>query len=151
MPAVSTATESMLANDIYERLALVFPSATITKGTDANGYPTLQYGAGTAGTQSFFTKVVPASEVSGTDSLGLTQRVYHPHTVQLAVEESATTNVWVLLSTTYSQVMKALEAVGCKIEIYKSANTEAATNATITGTPIVTIWPDLYNKMKQAQ
>ncbi len=149
--AVSIATEEALARDIAEQLTTAFGAANVSTGFNASGYPTITYGSLNAGQGGAYIQVVPSDDVSGTDSLGLTQRVYHPHLVQACLEESATTNVFVMISTTFARVANILDNVGTKIEFFKSANTVTPGAGSITGTPLLTLWPDIYNKMKQSQ
>ncbi len=149
--AVSIATEEALARDIAEALTLVFGATNVAQSTNSSGYPTVTYGSLNAGQGGAYIQVVPSDDVTGTDSLGLTQRVFHPHVVQACFEESATTNVFVMISTTFAKVQNILDKAGCKLELFKSANTVTPGAGSITGTPLVTIWPDVYNKMKQQQ
>lgn len=146
------ATEQALARDIVEALTLIFGAAAVTaQGTNAAGFPTITYGSIAAGGGGAYIQVVPSNDASGTDSLGLTARVFHPHVIQAAAELSAVANVLVMTSQNLSRLIAILDKTGCKIELYTSANTVAPSVAAITGTPFVTIWPDLYNKMKQQQ
>ena len=149
MAAISTATESQFSRDIQELLTLLFPSTTFTTSTDSNGYPNITWGTVTAGSQGCYIKVVPSNDVSGVDALGLTQRVFQPHVVQAVFEESGTSNVLVLTSDKFSQILQALQKVGAKIELYKTTNGTGPSDAGVTGSAWVTLWPDLYNKMKQ--
>ena len=151
MTAVSTATEAALARDIYEKLVLGFPTKTITQDVDSNGYPIINFDNLAAGSGGAVIRVVPSDDVAGFDSLGLAQRVYHPHVVQACLEESSTSDVFVMISTTFAQVEQVLEQSGCKLEVFKSANGVGPAVGSMTGTPLITLWPDLYNKMKQHQ
>jgi len=151
MTAVSTATEAALARDIDEKLALQFPTFPLTQDVDSNGYPTISFGTVTAAGGGAVIRVIPSDDFSGTDSLGLTQRIYHPHVVQACLEVSSTPNVFVMTSTTYAQVQQILQESGCKIEVFTSANGVGPAVGSMTGTPLVTLWPDIYNKAKQQQ
>lgn len=151
MSAISIASEAMLAQDIKDQLVLEFPAVTITQNFDSDGYPIVNFGTLTASGGGAVIRVKPSDDVSGVDSLGLPQRVYHPHVVQAVLEESATSDVFVMNSLTWSKVEKVLQAAGCKTQIFMSDNGVAPSTGSMTGSPAVTLWPDIYNKQKQQQ
>lgn len=151
MTAVSIATEAALERDINEKLNLEYPTVSTLEGWDTNGYPTVSFGTVTAGGGGAVIRVIPSDDVSGQDSLGLTQRVYHPHVVQACLEESGTTDVFLMTSAVWTKVEHIMEQSGCKLEIFKSANGVAPSTGSMTGTPMITVWPDVYNKQKQQQ
>lgn len=151
MSAISIATEAALARDIKEKLALEFPSVALTETYDSNGYPVINFGTITASGGGAVIRVKPSDDVSGIDSLGLTQRVYEPHLVQACLEESATADVFVMTSVTWSKVEKILNQAGCKTQVFMSDNGVAPSTGSMTGSAAITLWPDVYNKQKQQQ
>lgn len=116
---------------------------TVTEGFDASGLPTLLVGAGTAGSQSAFIRVKPIDSI-GTDSLGLTQRSFGPHVIQVVLETSTIANVALMLESNKLPLLGELLGRGTRVELYMSANTNAVDVADITSGNLKQTW-DGYN------
>lgn len=94
---------------------------TVANGFDASGNPTILLGAGTAGSQSAFIRVLPIASI-GTDSLGLTQRSFGPHVIQVVLETSAVANVALMLESNKLPVLAEVVGRGTRVELYLRAN-----------------------------
>lgn len=113
--------------------------AVVVNGVDTNGLPTIQIGAGTAGTQSAFIRVKPVDSI-GTDSVGNTQRSFGPHIIQVCIETSTIANVGLLLESAKTPLLGEVMGRGTSVEVYMSANTVAATVATIAAGNLKFTW-----------
>lgn len=139
--AVSIARQ--LAEDLGLRTGL-----TITSGVDASGNPQIQIGTGVAGTQSAFLRVTQETTLQTDPVLGSAARVYTPHVIQLAVEESATSGLQKLTGINFAKILTDCTKFGTKVEVYYSANTVAATVSTIAaGNLKVTLASDLWHPL----
>jgi hypothetical protein len=120
-----------LRDELSSSLAVRLSALSRTKGFDSSQNPTLQLGAGTAGTQSAFIRIKPLDSIN-VDVLGLAQNVWTPHIVQLVLETSSVAGVQLLLMTTLGILMPALASIGARLEVYMSANGTAADASQIT-------------------
>lgn len=138
-----------LSRQLKEDLALVLGS-TLTESFDSNGCPVLTYGAATANSQSASIRVKMVDSIQ-TDGLGLTQRVFTPHIIQLLVEESATADVLILKAQEYSKILAQLVKHGTRVEVWHAANTNAPTFANIANSTLEVvidhIWHPLTSSM----
>lgn len=126
-----------LAQSIQAALAKRF--ATVSGGFDSSGNPTIQVGAGTIGSQSAFLRVKAVDPI-GTDSLGLTQRSFGPHVVQVVLETSSVANVALLLESAKLPLLAEVCARGTRVELYMSANGNAADVTDITSGNLKIVW-----------
>lgn len=143
--------EEVVARDVGEQLKIAFKTETdayFAEGVDADGYPTITFGT-QATTENCAYIRVKAEAIGGTDSLGLAQRVYQPHVIQLCVEESASAGISFFKSGKFAKLVALLAKVGAKLEIYLSDTTVVPVVTEVTAANLAeTIWPDIYNKMK---
>lgn len=147
--AISDKMSAVMARDLAQSLELFYPSETLAESADANGNPVISFGSLTAGGAVFRVKGI---DEGGVDALGNTARIYAPHVLQLCVEESATTDVAVMTSVVFAEILALCTHSGAQIEVYFSANGDApATDEMVAANLVKTIWPDIYNKVKQAQ
>lgn len=84
---------------------------------DTNGVPYLTIGAMTTGTQSALVRVY-AVQPLGVDGLGLTPMSFGPHSVQIALETSATANLAFLTAANSALLMLEAGKTGAKVELY---------------------------------
>lgn len=130
----SLAIRDALASDLLKRL----PALAQTKGFDSS-LPTLLLGAGTAGSQSAFLRIQPEATVYN-NVVGNAQEVYSPHTIQVVVEASTIANVALLLGANLMQLLSACTKMGCKVELYMSANTNPVDVADIVSGNLKGTW-----------
>ena len=112
---------------------------TVVQGFDTNGLPTVALGAGTAGSQSAFIRVKAVDSI-GQDSLGLTQRSFGPHVIQVVLETSTIANVALLTEVNKLAVMGEVLGRGTRVELYMSANTNAVDVSDITTGNLKATW-----------
>lgn len=112
---------------------------TVVDGFDASGLPTLLVGPGTAGSQSAFLRVLPIPSI-GTDSVGLTQRSFGPHSIQVVLETSTIANVALLTEINKLPLMAEVVGRGTRVELYMSANGNAVDVADITPANLKATW-----------
>lgn len=145
MPATQKAVA--IARQLAESLRLR-TGLTVTQGLDASANPTIQIGSGAAGSQSAFIRIKqdydPALELDG---IGLTQRRYTPHVIQVVLETSTIANVALMLEATKLQMWKEIEMFGTKIELYMSANTNAAEVSDIVAGNLKATVDDLWHPL----
>jgi hypothetical protein len=114
----SLALRDSLAADLSKRL----PALAQTKGF-ASDLPTLLLGSGAAASQSAFVRIQPEASLYN-DIAGNAQPVYSPHVIQVCVEESATADISLFLGANFMHLLAACAKMGCKVELYMSANTD---------------------------
>lgn len=73
-------------NALLDELKLRLPTLTIVESVDSNGDPTIQIGAGTTGTKSFFVRTKNYSWPLAKDSLGNTSQTFSQSVIQVATE-----------------------------------------------------------------
>lgn len=129
-----------LAEDLGLRTGLA-----VVKGVDSSGNPTIALGTGVAGSQSAFLRCLQQSSL-GTDGVGLTQRVYTPHIIQIVLETSTLANVPLLTGVNEAKVWYDTTKFGTRVELYLSANGTGPSVAGITGSPAVVI-DDLWHPL----
>lgn len=121
---------------------LVRKGFTVVDGIDASGNATLALGAGTAGSQSAFMRVKPIDSI-GTDSVGLTQRSFGPHVIQVVLETSTIANTPLLTGANQVALYGCLFPIGTRVELYMSANTNAVEVSDITSGNLKATWDGL--------
>lgn len=117
---------------------------TVVEGFDTSTspgapWPTLALGAGTAGSQSAFIRVKPIDSI-GTDSVGLTQRSFGPHVIQLVLETSTIANVALMTEANELAILGEILGRGTRVELYMSANTNPVDVADITSGNLKATW-----------
>jgi hypothetical protein len=139
----TTKMASVLQRDIAEELGFRLPALTLVQTTGTSGDPVITLGALTAASQSAFIRIVPEATLQ-LNSVGLAAPVYTPHIVQVVLETSTIANVALMLESNKFPLFHALQATGCKVELYMSANTNAVDEADITsGNLKATLYPAL--------
>jgi hypothetical protein len=141
----STAKANSLARQIKEDLSLRLSALACTLGYDASGNPQVTVGAGTAASQSAYIRVISEAS-SQVDALGLAQRVYTPHIIQLVLETSTIPAVALMTEANKFLLLGELLKHGTKLELYMSANANAVDASDITGTP-VQVWNHLWQPL----
>lgn len=147
--AKAVATARALA-DILKQRGYVVTQSFSTVDSDGNPAPTIQVGAGTAGTASCFIKVRPIAAF-GKDVLGLTQNVYTPHIIQMVQENVSGAGAYPLGFAKFSEIWAVLTQQGTRVELYNRANATAATETDITGAPTFAFEPHLQYPMMADQ
>ncbi len=142
----STAKANSLARQLKEDLALRLSALTVTQGYDASANPQVTVGAGTAGTQSAYIRIVPEATIQ-VDGLGLTQRVYTPHIIQVVLETSTIAAVSLMTEANKFLLVGELLKHGTKVELYMSANTNAVDVADITSGNLIQTWNHLWQPL----
>lgn len=112
---------------------------TVVNGFDTNGLPTIALGAGTAGTQSAFIRVEAIPSI-GTDSVGLTQRAFGPHVIQMVIETSSVANVSLVTEANKLPILGEVLGRGTRVELYLSANGTAPAVAGIASGNLKQTW-----------
>lgn len=97
--------------ELKQRLALVMPTATFREALDADGFPALEV---TLGADIALVKIVTDSNAGRVDGLGLPQRVYSPHIIQM-LQDTAAGKVLT------AKMTAAVAKMGCKIKIRETA------------------------------
>lgn len=128
---MSTAKAIVLVRSLKDQLKFRVPSLALAEGTASDGNPTVAVGAGTAGSQSAFIKIKELPLI-GTDALGLASRGFSPHVAQIVLETSTIANVALMTEANEFAILVELMKLGCKVELYMSANGNAVDNADIT-------------------
>lgn len=146
-----TAKAQSLARQLKEDLALRLSSLGATLDVDASGYPTVTVGDNSApGNQAAFIRV-REEEVMGSlnkDSLGLTQNVYTPHVIQVAVETSGTAGVTLVTLANLSLLLGEVMKHGTKVELWLEDNGTAPTVTTFsTASKKKQTWDHLYHPL----
>lgn len=144
-----------IAAEIKDELAKRLSSMLITEGKDSNQNPTILIGAAATGATGAFIRVKADwdDNTATVDGLGLAQRVYTPHIVQIAFEanfEGTTDNV---LDTNYWAVMLPIVATclsrGTKVEVWVETNGTAPSVTTFnTASKKKAEHRDLYNPLQ---
>lgn len=113
----------------------------VTFDTDGNPYVTVTQGTLVAGQQAGLVKISPVPSIQ-VDSLGLTQKVYATHQLQMVLEStnSTITATGLPLLDIANLLIFLGESVGreCRNQLYLVANGTAISTAGITGTPAAT-------------
>lgn len=144
--AISAARQ--MKEDIVLRSGLA-----VVDSFDGSGNPVLTVGTATSTNQGCTIRIKMADTVQ-VDGLGLTQRVFTPHIVQLIVEESGTANVGVLTSVNLSKILAELLKHAMRVDIHLVINGENPTLASasfVAGTDKTTtidhLWHPLTSSM----
>lgn len=146
-----TAKQQAFARQIAEDLTIRLSALTVVAGLDTNGFPTIQVSDGTPATteQGAFIRVTSVGTYNK-DSLGLSQNVYTPTVIQLALEATSSGITGTALSyLNVGNVMTILPELlqfGTRVELYMGASGTFPSVATITGTPAA-VWDNLYQPL----
>lgn len=116
--------------DLLKQRGYTVTQAFSTVDTDGNPAPTIQVGAGGAGTVSCFIKVKPVA-AWGKDVLGLTQNVFTPHVLQVVQEGISGAGAYPLTFAKFGEIWALLVGQGMRSELYTVANGTAAAEAGI--------------------
>lgn len=130
----SLAIRDALASDLLKRL----PALAQTKGFDSE-LPTLLLGSGAAASQSAFLRIKPEASLYN-NVVGNAQDVYSPHVIQVVVEMSTIADVALLLGANLMNLLAACAKMGCKVELYMSANTDPVAVGEIVAGNLKAVW-----------
>jgi len=142
--ATTTQKAIDLAGEMRNSLQRYFTTVgDVTFDTDGNPFFTVTQGTLAAGQQAAVVKVTPVPSIN-VDGLGLAQKVYATHYIQVVLETSTIAHVALMTEQNKVWVYGETGARNCRFQLFLSANTVAVSTAAITGTPEAT-WdgPDL--------
>ncbi len=142
----STAKANSIIRQLAEDLALRLSSLAVTAGYDASGNPQITVGAGTTTTQSAYIRCIPESTIQ-VDGLGLTQRVYTPHIIQIVLEEFTTATLTYLSAANMMLLLGEALKHGTKVELYLSPNADVVWLDAIAEGLIVQTWKHLWQPL----
>ncbi len=142
-------TSHVIARDLAPELA-ARTSLAVVAGADTSGNPTLAVGTQTAASQATFIRIKPVDTLQ-TNALGSTQTVFAPHVIQMVLEATAASaTVALMTAANIMKIVGPIDAKGCKVELYLTANATPVSLDAITGTPALEYWPDLYYTARNA-
>lgn len=135
-----------LARQLAEDLGLRLKALGVATGVDSSGNPTVSVGAMTAGSQSAFVRVLDQASIQ-VDSLGLPQRSFGPHVVQIVLETSTIATVALMTEANKLKLVGELLKHGAKVELYLTANLTAPSVAGIAAGNLIATWDHLYQPL----
>ena len=138
-----------LARQLREDLSIRLPALACVQTVDASGNAVVTVGTLAAASQSAFIRLLEQPSI-GADSLGLAQRSYGPHVVQIVLETSTIANVPLMTVANELFVLGAALKHGVKVEIYLTANATGPSVSGITGVPAASfdnLWQPLTSSM----
>lgn len=141
--------QQVFARDTADATRVQMSSLTTAEGTDTNGNPFVTVGdvaISGGGAYVSFT----AEDTLQQDSLGNTQRVYAPHKIRVALEESSTSGVALMSDANKAKLFKILERWGTKVELWLEANGTAPSLTTFNtaSKKKADLYPDVYNPLR---
>ncbi len=142
----STAKANSIARQLKEDLALRLSSLAIADGYDASGNPQVTLGTLLAASESAYIRVIPESTIQ-VDGLGLTQRVYTPHIIQIVLEMFTTTNLTYMTAPKLMLLLGECLKHGTKVELYLSDNTDVVAVGEIIADNLVQTWSHLWQPL----
>lgn len=150
----TTAKAQMTMIEIKDILTKRLPSTwTLTAGKDSLDNPTLLVSADAtpaAGEQVFFIRC-KAIDTLAVDVLGLAQKVFTPHVLQIAMELSAVAGVPIATTANQIPVLGELFKRGMKVEVWHEANLTVPSVASVatggTATLVATFNQNLYHPL----
>jgi hypothetical protein len=135
-----------LARQLTEDLGLRLPSLGAVQGVDSSGNATVTLGTLGAGNQCAFVRLQEQASIQ-TDGLGLAQRSYGPHVIQVVVETSTIANVALLTEANKLKFLGECLKHGVKVELYMTANTTAPSVSGIAAANLKATWDHLYQPL----
>lgn len=136
----------VLADALAKRLTLRFSgNLTVTQGFHTDGSPLIYVDDGTPATseQCALIQIVEVSTL-GLNAVGSTQQSYGPHIAKVCFEESATGGVAYFSAANSAKLLGEVSAMGTKIELYLSDNTNVPSVAQMTAANLFAEFQDLY-------
>ncbi len=140
-----------VGDELAKRLSTMTP---VTVGNDANGNTTISCGAGTAGSKSAFIRYIAPSPGPALNAIGQAADVPTPTVCQLVTESVDATlghTVGYLTPVELASLLMVINTFGTRLDWYQVANGSAPAVAGITGTPVASIYPNLYNGARSSQ
>lgn len=140
-----------LTAELRDSLRRYFASVSdVQFDVDGNPFLTATQGTLAAGQQAALVKILPVPSIQ-VDGLGLAQRVYATHIVQVLLESSTTAHIALMLESNKLYVLEEAGARNCEMQLYLGANGAAvATSALIAGNLEQTWWgPSLKYRLMQ--
>ena len=98
--------------ELKQRLGLAIAGAVFTDALDASGQPELKL---VANAETIFIKISMLDNAGRVDGLGLPQRVYSPHKVQLLQDDTAADKA------VRAKALAACAKLGMKLELWEKA------------------------------
>lgn len=132
-----------MSRDLADRLTVrLNGTLALVQSFDTNGNPTIAIGAGSAGGQNAFIRLIESPSL-GVNAVGNSQDSYGPNICQVALETSSVANVPLLTIANDVLLMGELFGLKTRLEVYLSSNGTAPVLGSITGTPAAT-YESLY-------
>lgn len=142
----SNAKAESIARQLKEDLALRLSTLTVADGFDASGNPQVTVGTLAAASESAYIRVIPETSLQ-VDSLGLSQRVYTPHKIQIVLESFTTANLTYMTAPKFMLLLGECLKHGTKVELYLSPNTEVVAVGEILAAQLVQTWNHLWQPL----
>jgi len=140
-----------VGDELAKRLTTMTP---VTVGTDGSGNTTIACGAGTAGSKSAFIRFIAAPTTPSLNAIGVAADSYTPSIAQLVTESVDSTvghTLGYLTPVELGSLLMVLNTFGTRLDWYQVANGSAPAVAGITGTPVASVYPNLYNGARSSQ
>jgi hypothetical protein len=146
-----TKAEQVAARDAAEAFRLLLSSLTTVETTDANGYPVVTVGTITADGGGAYISFVPETTLQ-TDSLGISQRVYAPHRIRVAIEAGAVSGHpdADMSAANLLQIFQVLFKTGMKVEFWLESDGTGPSATTFDDAAKLAkvYYPDAYNPLR---
>jgi hypothetical protein len=110
------------SRELRQRLSLQISGAAITESIDANGYPEVKV---VSGSETIFIKITDLGNAGRVDGLGLPQRAYSPHQVQILQDSDTVSD-----AAARAKVLAACAKLGMKLELWEKATLPASFDLT---------------------
>lgn len=134
-----------MAQRLKQQLPQVVAGVTVVLSVDVNGFPTL---ACTVSAETVFVKITDQGNAGRVDGIGMPQRAYSPHKVQIlreSVAGSVTPSQYPLREAVVGESVK----LGSLVEIWE---VEAPTSFDLTSATLIVSLPmDPINKLTNGQ
>lgn len=131
------------ARQITEDLGIRLKTLGAVQSVDASANATVTLGTLAAGNQCAFIRCMEQASIQ-TDGLGLAQRSYGPHVIQLVLETSTIAAVALMTQANSTKLFGELLKHGVKLEVYMTANTTVPSVSGITAGNLVATFDNLW-------
>lgn len=128
--------------ELAQRLSLSISGATITQSLDANGMPEAKV---VKGSETIFIKITDLGNAGRVDGLGLPQRAYSPHQVQILQDLDTISD-----KDARAKVLAACAKLGMKLQLWEKATLPASFDLT-GATQVAEIPSDEINPLTMSQ
>lgn len=144
----TTKFAQVLQRDLAEDLTL--RGYTVTQSFGTSGDPMLLVGTGATTTQTALIRILPEDTLQ-VNSVGVTQTVYTPHKIQLAIEENTSGGVTFLTLANALKLAAAILPKGTKVEVFLVATGDMPLNeadfADSDTQLVAVLYPNLYHPL----